>query len=94
MRHFAVFLSDNPGIFVEDDGPQQGAIVTGVSNGDEPPGASYFAKACTEFALGSPRISTVLPYFEGFDSVGWRTASVGPYVFWTNRETNSFSPES
>ena len=91
--YYAVWLSDNPGPFIEDDGPQKGVIVTEVKDRLAPaPTANSFAAACSEFQLGWPRLSTVLPYLEDFDPIGWRSVSIGTQIFWTNREPNSFPP--
>jgi hypothetical protein len=82
----------NPGPFVREDGPQIGAIVVMVGDSHEPPPANYFSMAATQFNLGCPRISEVVPYLEPFDpvAIGWRNATVGPYTFFTNREPNAF----
>ena len=91
-RYYAVYLSDNPGPFVEEDGPPKGKIVTEVKDRfAEPPRTNLFLMACSSFDLGSPRVSNVLPLLEDFDpAVGWRSVLVGAQEFWTNCEANSF----
>ncbi len=90
-QFYAVFLSDNPGPFVKEDGPEKGVIVTEVNDSAEIPKTHLFAMACSDLQLGCPRISSVLPYLLQFDPSGWRSVSVGGQTFWTNREPNSFA---
>jgi hypothetical protein len=90
-RYYAVWLSDNPGPFVEEDGPPKGVIVTEVEDRfASPPPSNWFALACSDLQLGHPRISAVLPYLDDFDPTGWRSFAIGSQVFWTNCEVNSF----
>ena len=91
MPYFAVWLSDNPGPFVEEDGPPKGVIVTEVEDRFAPPPATnFFLMACSQLQLGHPRVSAVLPYLEEFDPDDWRSVAIGSHVFWTNCEANSF----
>ena len=92
MPYYAVYLSDNPGPSVEEDGPPKGVVVTEVKDRfASPPATNLFAIACSQLQLGHPRISKVLPYLEGSDPVGWRSVAFGKYVFWTNLEPRSFA---
>ena len=88
LRYY-VSLSKNPGPFVKDDGPELGVIVSTVIDGGEAPAPHYFAMACTEFNLGNPRISAVLPFFGDLD-LTWRCSKIGKFQFWTDSEPNSF----
>ena len=91
MPYYAVWLSDNPGPSVEDDGPPKKVIVTEVKERlASPPATNLFAIACSQLELGHPRISAVLPYLQEFNPVGWRSVAIASYVFWTNCEPNSF----
>lgn len=91
-RYYAVWLSDNPGPFVEEDGTPKGVIVTAVNDPfAEPPKTNLFATACSSLDLGHPRISSVLPFLEEFNpAAGWRSVAIGTQTFWTNCEPNSF----
>ena len=82
MKEFAVFLSKNPGPFVEEDGPQEGAIVVRVEDCGEPPPPNYFAMAASELDLGNPRLSSVLYYLLPFDPKDWRNVNISTYTFW------------
>ena len=89
--YYAVWLSDNPGVFVADDGPPKGVIVTEATDRlAEAPETSLFLMACTQFRLGSPRVSNVLPYLESFNPTGWRSVSIANRTFWTDCEADSF----
>lgn len=93
-RFYAVCLSENPGPFVEEDGPPKGVIVTEVKGrAAPPPAANLFASACFSLQLGWPRLSEVLPYLEEFNPNDWRSVSIAGQVFWTNREVDSFPPK-
>jgi hypothetical protein len=90
-RQYYVSLSDNPGPFVEEDGPEKGVIVTEVTDIEKVPKmATEFAVACSEFQLGCPRVSRVLPYLNPFNPAGWRSVSIGNQIYWTNLEPNAF----
>lgn len=90
--YYAVWLSDNPGPSIEEDGSPTGVIVTEIKDRlAEAPKTNLFAMACSGFELGCPRISSVLPFLEDFNpAAGWRSVVIGTQRFWTNREPNSF----
>ena len=88
LRYY-VSLSENPGPFVKDDGPEMGVIVATVEDGGEPPEPNYFSIACSQFNLGDPRIIAVLPFLGDFD-LAWRSVKIGKFQFWTDSEPNSF----
>jgi hypothetical protein len=91
-RYFSVSLSENPGPFVEDDGPEVGVIVTEV-NEFNPPRTVEFLSAMENFDLGQPRVSAVRPYLalDPFELPGWRTTTVGNLIFWTNCASRRFA---
>ena len=88
-RKFYVSLSHNPGPFVENDGSEKGVIVAEVDDLGEPPKASEFAMAASEFQLGSPRISEVLPFLDTIDLIDARMTAIGNRKFWTKSNANS-----